>query len=158
MMDAIRNHARLQWRHSGEVNASIERVFVRLCPVREYDYLPHWACHMVYSESGFAEPGAVFVTAGFDGRDDVWVISEHRAPECVSFVRTHPDRVMHYTVSLQALDIDRVRLQWTQQITALSDAGEAHLAGLEEADFKATIDALHRLMQYELDHGHRAEA
>ena len=39
-----------------------ERVFPLLCPVREADWLDGWDPLAVYTDSGIAEPGCVFIT------------------------------------------------------------------------------------------------
>ena len=51
-------------------------VFPLLCPVREADLLKGWDPLLVISESGFAEPDCVFVTAS-EPQDAIWYIMRH---------------------------------------------------------------------------------
>ena len=44
------------------INATPEKMFPLLCPVREADWLDGWRYNMIYSESGLVEEGAVFST------------------------------------------------------------------------------------------------
>ncbi len=51
-------------------------VFPLLCPVREADWINGWDPFLVISESGFAEPDCVFVTAS-EPQDAIWYITRH---------------------------------------------------------------------------------
>ena len=42
------------------LSGSPEQVFPLLCPTREYDWIETWQCELIYSDSGFAEPGCIF--------------------------------------------------------------------------------------------------
>ena len=41
------------------INAPVEDIFPLLGPIREYDWIPGWEADMIWSESGFAEEGAI---------------------------------------------------------------------------------------------------
>jgi hypothetical protein len=58
--------------------ATPEKVFPLLCPTREYDWIEHWRCQMVHSESGFAELDCVFTTDFPHVGDETWVVSVYR--------------------------------------------------------------------------------
>ncbi|HXY02028.1 MAG TPA: hypothetical protein VEI49_00545 [Terriglobales bacterium] len=58
-------------------NASPEKVFPLLCPVREADWVPDWQYRLIYSESGVAELGCIFTTLNDDGRETTWVVTEY---------------------------------------------------------------------------------
>jgi hypothetical protein len=53
-----------------------ETVFPLLCPVREADWVPGWQYRLIYSQSGFAEAGCVFITEE-DGRETTWIVTEY---------------------------------------------------------------------------------
>jgi hypothetical protein len=53
------------------------QVFPLLCPVREADWVPGWEYRLVFSESGLAEAGCVFVTPNPDGSQTTWVVTEY---------------------------------------------------------------------------------
>lgn len=57
--------------------AAPEQVFPLLCPVREADWVPGWEYRLIYSESGLAESGCVFVTPNQDGSETTWVVTEY---------------------------------------------------------------------------------
>jgi hypothetical protein len=56
--------------------ASTDTVFPLLCPVREAEWVPGWRYRLIYSKSGVAELGCVFVTEE-SGREITWVVSEY---------------------------------------------------------------------------------
>jgi hypothetical protein len=56
--------------------AAPETVFPLLCPVREAEWVPGWRYRMIYSQSGVAELGCVFVTEE-NGREITWVVTEY---------------------------------------------------------------------------------
>ena len=74
------------------INALPAKVFPLLCPVREAEWLDGWMYHMIYSESGLVEEGAVFSTP-FEGEaDTVWIVTKHDAQtHQVEFARFTPD-------------------------------------------------------------------
>lgn len=122
--------------HRQTINASPERVFPLLCPVREREWLPGWTCRIVHSRSGVAEPGAVFTTVDARG-ETVWLISEHVAPRRVAFVRFEPDGVVVWCeIALSARGDGRSCVDITYTYTAVGDAGEAALAAQTEAGWR----------------------
>jgi len=54
-----------------------EKVFPLLCPVRETDWVPGWQYRLIYSESGVAEFGCVFITPNEDGTETTWIITDY---------------------------------------------------------------------------------
>lgn len=65
--------------YTQHINASAEKVFPLLCPVREKDYLEGWDAEILHSESGVAEQGCIFQTVGDDGSKSLWLITTHDA-------------------------------------------------------------------------------
>jgi hypothetical protein len=57
-----------------------ETVFPLLCPVREADWVPGWRYRLIYSESGIAEYGCVFITPNEDGTETTWVVTDYDPP------------------------------------------------------------------------------
>lgn len=57
--------------------ASPEKVFPLLCPVREADWVPGWEYRLIYSQSGVAEDGCVFITPNEDGTETTWVVADY---------------------------------------------------------------------------------
>jgi hypothetical protein len=54
-----------------------EKVFPLLCPVREAGWVPGWQYRLIYSESGVAEYGCVFITPNEDGTETSWVVTDY---------------------------------------------------------------------------------
>ena len=83
------------------VDASGATLFPLLCPVREYDWIDGWECTMVYSESGVAEMGCVFLTE-LPGRGvETCMVSRYQPPREIEFCRTAGEsRVCHLRVAL----------------------------------------------------------
>lgn len=124
-----------------------ETVFPLLCPVREYDWIPEWDCQLVYTQSGLAEAGCIFQTnrESEDGLD-TWVISRYEPNNHIAFVRVNHLRAMQYDIYVESTERNQSRLTWTQVVTALNEAGDRHVASLQEADFAQTINNLETLL------------
>ena len=58
-----------------------EEVFLLLCPVREYDWIPDWSCTMVHSPSGVAELGCIFTRE----RGETWITTRYEPPVRVEY-------------------------------------------------------------------------
>ena len=54
-----------------------EKVFPLLCPVREADWVPGWQYRLIYSESGAAEYGCVFITPNEGGTETTWMVTDY---------------------------------------------------------------------------------
>lgn len=79
------------WNYQQTISAPPEVVFPLLCPVREGEWLDGWKYEMIYSESGLAEEGCVFITLGDGEKDTVWVITRHdRENHLIEFTRFTP--------------------------------------------------------------------
>lgn len=75
------------------ITAAPAQVFPLLCPVREGDWAHGWAksCTLVYSASGVAEPGCVFVTSHPPLPDTTWIVTRHDpGTGIVEFARVSP--------------------------------------------------------------------
>ncbi|HUI53075.1 MAG TPA: hypothetical protein VLX60_14920 [Terriglobales bacterium] len=70
-----------------------QTVFPLLCPVREADWVPGWQYRLIYSESGVAEAGCVFITEE-NGRETTWIVTEYdSAAFRIAFVWVDPGMV-----------------------------------------------------------------
>jgi hypothetical protein len=54
-------------------DAPPETVFPLLCPVREAEWVPEWKFKTIYSQSGVAEDGCVFLTPNGAGPETLLV-------------------------------------------------------------------------------------
>ena len=131
--------------------AAPERVFPLLCPVREFDWLPHWACEVIHTESGVAEDGCVFQTA-FPGDGKVtWVVSAYEPPARIEFTCVAPDLfVMRLKLRLEPHGADETMVGWRREFLSLNEAGDRHLAEHKTGAAHAeTMERLERcLRQY----------
>jgi len=122
------------------VNAPPCAIFPLLCPVREYDWIPGWACEMIFSASGFAEENCIFTTnPGDTGGKDVWVISRYELPQRLEFVRVNSLRVIRYNISLTELPGECSEICWEQLVTSLSEEGNTWLKTYTQEDFSNLI-------------------
>ncbi len=69
--------ARVDHEYTQSNQGAPERVFPLLCPVREAEWVPGWKYRLVYSRSGVAELGCVFVTPNDDGSESIWQCTEY---------------------------------------------------------------------------------
>src|SRR5208337_1423375 len=75
-------------------DAPPEKVFPLLCPVREADWVPGWQYRLIYSESGVAEHGCVFITPNEDGTETTWIVTDYDpASFCIAFAWVNPGLV-----------------------------------------------------------------
>ncbi|XXJ18349.1 SRPBCC family protein [Desulfovibrio caledoniensis] len=126
-----------------------EAIWPLLCPVREYDWIAHWRCEVLRSESGVNELGCVFRTDFPDHGPEVWLTSRYEPCERLEFVRTGPDRVIHFVIGISP-EGGGTRLTWTHHVTALTEAGNDGLAGKPET-FAAQTALLERMLGHYLD-------
>lgn len=123
-----------------KVNASPSNVFPLLCPVREYEWIPGWACEMIFSASGLAEENCIFTTnPGDAGGKDVWVISRYEPSQRLEFVRVNSLRVIRYNISLTELPGEHCEMYWEQVVTSLSEEGIMWLESYTQDDFSKLI-------------------
>ena len=68
---------RVTHQHTQTNQATPEKVFPLLCPVREADWVPGWQYRLIYSQSGVAELGCVFSTPNDDGSESTWICTDY---------------------------------------------------------------------------------
>jgi hypothetical protein len=75
--------------------ATPAKVFQLLCPVREKDWIDGWEYTMVYSVSGYAEPGCIFTTPAPGGKLTTWYVTRYDpAIWAIEFVRMVPGEMV----------------------------------------------------------------
>ena len=81
---------------------------------------------MVYSDSGVACLGCIFVTE-LDG-EAIWTVSRYEPPHAIGFVIVRPGLwVQRLEVSVTPRDGQRSALSWRREYTALGQAGHEQL-------------------------------
>ncbi len=145
--------------HKQHLNGTKEQIFPLLCPTREYDWIAEWACELVYSDSGFAEPNCVFRTDGAVSRisgaeEEIWIVSRYESPTRIEFVKfSNGLFVIKYEIDLVETEDGGITATWTQHFTGLSEAGNDMIAARRQEDYDAVIAALEGKMNYYLRHG-----
>jgi hypothetical protein len=131
--------------------ASPEQVFPLLCPIREYDWIESWQCEMIYSDSGFAEPGCIFKTSfSADGPEDTWVVSRYEKPVVIEFVRVNPLRVIRYTITLSRAENGGTEADWAQVITGIGEEGKQFVRNLDDEGFHAHMAMVEKMLDHYL--------
>lgn len=147
---------RLTRQYTQTINATPDRVFPLICPVREAEWLDGWRYQMIRSESGLAEDGAVFATPGDGEADTIWIITRHDpAHHVVEFTRFTPDsRACVLRIGMRPDGQDRSFVDIAYTYTTLSPAGDAFVEkAVSEAAFLAAVTFWERSMNHWLATG-----
>ncbi len=110
-----------------------ERVFPLLCPVLEADWLDGWDPLAVYTDSGVAESGCVFITKAAP-HHAVWMVTRHEPEQgFVEMVKISPE-VTACRLSIQlAAAGPGCEATITYSHTSLGPQGDAFVASFSEA-------------------------
>lgn len=139
--------------------APAHTVFPLLCPERERDWIDGWDYRMVYSESGYAEPGCVFSTTFPPEGPTVWAFVEHVPDRRVAIFRVSADLVaIHWIMDLAepAPGTTEIVVHWT--VTGLSDAGNRFMDIFLKDRFTERMDWLERSLSHYLRTGMKLPA
>jgi hypothetical protein len=123
------------------LRGSAADVFPLLCPVREAEWIDGWEPEVVYSASGRAEEGCVFVTR--DGGDEaIWVIDVHD-PEAgiLEMVKSTPGcLVTRIRIEVADDGPGRSRARVAYEHTSLSPRGDGLVAAFTEDRYRALME------------------
>jgi hypothetical protein len=143
-------------RYTMQLESDPETIFPLLCPVREYEWIESWECEMMFSVTGFAELDGIFRTLDpASGLEDTWVISRYESPALVEFVRWNSHRVIHYSISLKALEPGRTESEWRQVVTGLGEEGNKSVRDLDGKGFETMCRMEERMLNHFLKTGER---
>lgn len=139
------------------IQARPDRVFPLVCPVREKDWLDGWECELIYSESGFAEKGCVFISTEPDGLGTIWTITTHDREHLeIEFARITPgSRVGLVHLGLTDHRDGTTGMAVCYTYTALADAGNRFIESFTQEHFKDTMRWWERSMNHYLQTGER---
>ena len=137
------------------INSTPDVIFPLLCPVKEKEWLDGWDCNMIYSESGVAEPGAVFCTSHQGEKDTVWIISKHdQLKKAVQFARVTPDsKASLLYIFVLPKDESSSFVDITYTYTAISKSGNKSIDEFTEEAFLKMIKFWEDSMNYYLENG-----
>jgi hypothetical protein len=137
------------------INADPQRVFDLLCPVKEAEWLDGWDYSLLYSESGLAEEGCVFLSRQEGEKDTIWMITKRDVQTReIEFVRATPEsRIARLTIVVneKAAMVSKVKI--TYIITALCHAGNRFLDAFTVENFESAMKFWEASMNYYLETG-----
>lgn len=132
--------------HTEKIQAPPEYIFNLFCPVRNYEWIPDWDCSLIHSKTGFAEQGCVFKTFDPYEGEDLWIIYDYKPYSLITFNRTDSFRTMKYQIQIIGGKGSTSETMWTQEIIALNNDGNRHVADLEKSDFVEMVQTLKQLL------------
>jgi hypothetical protein len=143
--------------------ASPMAVFPLLCPVREAEWVPGWQYRLIYSNSGVAEAGCVFITEE-DGRETTWVVTEYDAERFrIRFVWVNPGMVSaQIRIELEPVGTPDAPLKTAARIrytyTGLSPDGNREVERYDEGWFRKKMLGWEAAINHYLQTGKLIEA
>jgi hypothetical protein len=137
-----------------QIAAAPDQVFPLLCPVREYEWIHDWSCHLVYSKSGVAEAGCIFQTDRPGEGRRTWVVSRYEPGEAIGFVIfQHDGAVITLDLSLAGNDNATTRMQVTHTLIGLNENGNTAIANLPADYIRKRWDWLREALNHYLTTG-----
>jgi len=102
-------------------------VFKQLCPTREMDWIHGWSADLIWTRTGYAEPGCVFTTPENNVLGPgLWIITQLHPEKHFEAVRVIEGYlIQHFQVDLTDHGNGTCTGTWTLTFTALTTAGNA---------------------------------
>lgn len=141
--------------HAIRVDAPPEQAFPLFEPVGEKLWAAGWDPEFLHPADGAAREGAVFLTRAAGEPATVWMIARH-APEAghVAYARITPGiRAVRVDVRCRPDGPGATLAAVTYEYTALSEAPDPYLDGLDEARYREGIEAWGRAIAHHLRRG-----
>jgi hypothetical protein len=137
------------------INAAPSKVFDLLCPVKEAEWLDGWDYTLLYSKSGLAEEGCVFLSRQEGEKDTIWMITKRDVQNReIEFVRMTPEsRIARLTISVDEKEAMVSKVVITYVITSLCEKGNQFLAAFTEEKFTEAMQFWEKSMNYYLETG-----
>jgi hypothetical protein len=108
---------------------------------------------VLHSVSGVAEEGCIFRTQFESEGQMTWIVSRYEAPWRIEFsCFVAGSHVMRLKLELRA-EGGGTALSWTREFTATDPAGEKWVAAYTEAEFRAMMTRLERMLKHYLSTG-----
>ncbi len=145
--------------------ATPEKVFPLLCPVRETDWLPGWQYRLVYSGSGVAELGCVFITPtrpgsathgqGREAAETTWIVTDYDpAALHIAYVWINPGIVItELRIQLAPAESGATRTHIRYRYTGLSPEGNRELEGYTQEWFESNMKNWETMINHYLKTG-----
>ena len=144
-----KNANRITRTYTQHLKGTPSQVFPLLCPVREYEWIEHWKCDLVFTESGVAEKDCIFKTDFHnDGPEKIWVVTTYIPNEKIEFIVTSPNQVIRFGITLISDNNGGTIAEWKQIVTALNESGEKYIAELTEEKYAEEKKNLEGILNY----------
>ncbi len=143
-----------------QTNSAIPaKVFPLLCPVREAEWVPGWQYRLIYSKTGVAEMGCVFVTPNSDGSETVWTVTEYDPANFqIAFAWVHPQvMTAQIEISLKQKGSDSTEARVRYTYTGLSPEGNAEIDRYDEEWFRHKMTSWEAAVNHYLRTGKRMD-
>ena len=135
--------------------ASPEKVFPLLCPVREADWVPGWKYRLINSQSGVAELGCVFTTPNDDGSESIWLCTEYEPARFrIAYAWVTPAQVAcQIGIQLEPGPGSTTRAHIAYTYTGLSAAGNQEVERFTADWFRAKMHGWEKAINHYLQAG-----
>lgn len=116
--------------------ASPAEVFKQLCPTREMDWIDGWTADLVYTDTGYVEPGCIFTTPPENILGSgLWIITRLEPDKLLELVRIIDNNlVVHIGIEIIGNGDGTCTGIWTLTFTALDERGNTILEAMPDKD------------------------
>jgi hypothetical protein len=143
-------------RYTQTINASPERIFPLICPIREAEWSDGWIGKVVYAASGYAEQDGVYATEHGEKDDTIWVVTRRDASKHeIEFVYFVPGaRVARLTFAIKSIGNGKSNVFIRYTNTGLTETGNRQIAErFDGTNFKERMVEWQEAMNYFLETG-----
>jgi hypothetical protein len=136
-------------------NATPDKVFPLLCPVREKDWLDGWDYKMIYSKTGLIEKNCLFSTSYPDEMDTIWHVTQHNPEKFeLEFLRVTPkENVVRINIKLTPVENDKTESEIVYQYTGLSEKQNEYINSELELRFEESMKWWEKSINHYLETG-----
>ncbi|MGE5458209.1 MAG: hypothetical protein ACM3RX_07630 [Methanococcaceae archaeon] len=140
-----------------KIASTPDKIFPLLCQKRELDWLDGWKYEPIYSESGYAEEGAIFKTKHEGDVETIWVVSRY-SPETytVEFVRmTWETIVVKINLRVEDNFNGTSSLNVEYIFTSITEKGNEFIDGNSSKQFLEMMKWWEKSLNYYLETGNK---
>lgn len=144
---------RASLRHEKTFAVAPEKIFPRLCPSGELDWIEGWDCDLIYTSTGYMEKDCIFTTPETNVfGPGLWINTRYEPNEKLELVRIVQGLVVeHMRIILIDNNDGTCTGIWNITHTAISDAGNAIVKSLP--DHSLQLERLAEGLEYFLNTG-----
>ena len=139
-------------------NATPDKAFPLLCPVRETDWIPDWDPKLVVSNSGVMELDCLFIEPDTPN-DAIWIVTRYDPNRFVEMYRTAPAvTVSKFSITLDEAKDGTTRAFISYEHTALSNEGEKAVNNFTSEHFNELMNHFEAAINHYLSTGQKITA